>query len=104
MILASNFKSNIDEAFLRRFHSIIHFPLPTAQERLKLWKQSFPHSIPLNETVELQVLAETYEISGSSIINAVHYAFLKALSREVPILNHEDLINGIRKELSKEEK
>ena len=30
LILASNFKNNIDDAFLRRFQSIIHFPMPNA--------------------------------------------------------------------------
>ena len=34
LILASNFKSNIDEAFIRRFNTIIHFPKPDARERL----------------------------------------------------------------------
>src|SRR5690606_39487670 len=28
IILASNFKSNIDQAFIRRFNAIIHFPMP----------------------------------------------------------------------------
>ena len=44
VILASNFKNNIDEAFLRRFQSIIYFPLP-AKEELELglgWRVSWP--------------------------------------------------------------
>ena len=40
VILASNLKSNIDEAFARRFQSIIYFPLPQVEERLRLWNQS----------------------------------------------------------------
>ncbi len=28
VILATNFKNNIDQSFLRRFQSVIHFPLP----------------------------------------------------------------------------
>lgn len=104
MILASNFKSNIDDAFLRRFHSVVHFPVPNAQERLKLWTQSLPHSIAHNGTLELKQLADSYEITGASIVNAVQYASLKALSRDDKMLCHHDLLNGIRKELSKEEK
>lgn len=42
LILASNFKSNMDDAFLRRFHSIIHFPNPKATDRLKLWQKTLP--------------------------------------------------------------
>ena len=104
MILASNYKSNMDEAFLRRFHSIVHFPMPNAQERLKLWKQSLPASIQHNSRLELTQIAESHEISGASIINIVQYASLKALSREDKTLHHEDLLNGIRRELRKEEK
>lgn len=42
VILASNFKTNIDDAFLRRFNSIIHFPMPSSQERKKIWQKYFP--------------------------------------------------------------
>ncbi len=104
LILASNYKSNMDEAFLRRFHSIVHFPMPNSQERLKLWKQSLPVSIKLNGRLDLTQLAEAHEISGASIINIVQYASLKALSREDKTLYHEDLLNGIKRELRKEEK
>ena len=104
LILASNYKSNMDEAFLRRFHSIVHFPMPNAQERLKLWKQSLPVSIKHHARLDLMQLAETYEISGASIINIVQYASLNALSREDKMLYQEDLLNGIKRELRKEEK
>ena len=104
MILASNFKTNIDEAFLRRFHSIIQFPMPNAQERLKLWNQSMPVSILLNDNLPLAKLAETYEMSGASILNVVQYASLRALSREDKTLFGQDLMDGIRRELRKEEK
>jgi DNA polymerase III delta prime subunit len=104
LILASNYKSNMDEAFLRRFHSIVQFPMPNAQDRLKLWKQSLPVSIKHNGRLELTQLAEAYEISGASIINIVQYAALKALSRDDKTLYHEDLMNGIKRELRKEER
>lgn len=104
LILASNYKSNMDEAFLRRFHSIVQFPMPNAQDRLKLWKQSLPVSLKHNGALELNRLAEAHEISGASIINIVQYASLKALSRDDKTLHHEDLLNGIKRELRKEEK
>ena len=104
LILASNYKSNMDEAFLRRFHSIVQFPMPNAQDRLKLWKQSLPVSIKHNGRLELTQIAEAHEISGASIVNIVQYASLKALSRDDKTLYHEDLMNGIKRELRKEEK
>jgi hypothetical protein len=45
LILASNFKNNIDDAFLRRFHHIIHFPMPGVPERLGIWKGCVPGNL-----------------------------------------------------------
>jgi SpoVK/Ycf46/Vps4 family AAA+-type ATPase len=104
MILASNFKTNIDDAFMRRFHAIVHFPMPNAEERLKLWKQSLPQSIAFHDHAALVRIANAYELSGASIINVIQYASLKAVSSEEKVLHYEDLIMGIRKELRKEEK
>jgi SpoVK/Ycf46/Vps4 family AAA+-type ATPase len=42
VILASNFKANIDEAFIRRFQSVIYFPLPGPEERFGIWQKAFP--------------------------------------------------------------
>lgn len=104
IILASNFKSNIDEAFLRRFHAIIHFPMPNAQERLKLWEQSLPGAIQYNEELQLAKLAADYEISGAAIINVMQYACLRALARENKTLHHQDLLEGIKREIRKKDK
>ena len=104
LILASNYKSNMDEAFLRRFHAIVHFPMPNTQERLKLWQQSLPTSIQTSNQLNLAHLAEIHELSGASILNIVQFAALKALSRPGQTLQHEDLLQGIRREFRKEEK
>lgn len=105
IILASNFKSNIDEAFLRRFHSIVHFPMPNAKERLKLWEKSLPEMIAYDKgTLQLPKLAANYEISGAAIINVMQYACLAALPEEDKRLSHDDLVEGIRREMRKEER
>lgn len=106
MILASNIKGNLDDAFLRRFHAVIHFPMPNSQERLKLWTKAIPQSIPVESENVLSDLAQAYELSGASIINIVQYASLKALSQpgKKAILTRTDLIEGVRKEFRKEDK
>ncbi|QNF34706.1 ATP-binding protein [Adhaeribacter swui] len=104
LILASNYKANMDEAFLRRFHSIVHFPMPNAQERLRLWQQSLPHSITTHNQLNLSQLADAHELSGASILNIVQFAALKALSRPDQTLYQDDLLLGIRRELRKEDK
>src|SRR5204863_2251929 len=45
LILSSNFKNNLDDAFIRRFHEVVHFPLPDARQRLILWEKSLPSSL-----------------------------------------------------------
>lgn len=104
LILASNYKSNIDEAFIRRFHSIIHFPMPNAAERLQLWQKVMPSNLMLLPTIDLQELAGKYELSGASILNAIHYAALHCHAAESIFLRHEDILYGIKREFMKEEK
>ena len=104
IILASNFKSNLDDAFLRRFHCIVHFPMPNASERLKLWQKSLPANLKSEGSADLQELSTKYELSGASIINVVQYAALKSLSRKDTHIQQHDLVEGIRKEFRKEEK
>lgn len=104
LILASNFKNNIDDAFLRRFHNIIHFPLPGASERYKLWTQSIPKNISFNENVDWRNLADKYEISGAEIINVMYYASLRAYARKNNILKIEDIYSGIKREFGKQDK
>lgn len=104
VILASNYRNNIDQAFLRRFHQIIHFPAPDASERLLLWKKSLPVRLTLHEEVNLQQIAQKYELTGASILNAIQSACLQTLARHDHILTPADLNEGIRIEILKEEK
>jgi len=104
LILASNFKNNLDDAFIRRFHSIVHFPAPNAQERHLLWQKSLPAALPLHETVDLLDLASRFELTGAGILNVVHYAALRTYDRQQTTLTHEALMEGIKKEFLKEER
>ncbi|HEY9698920.1 MAG TPA: ATP-binding protein [Trichocoleus sp.] len=102
VILSSNLKTNIDDAFLRRFQSVIAFPMPKAIERLRIWKNAFSPKAILDEQINLNRIAETYELSGGTIMNAVRYSSLKALSRRSQTILLEDLEEGIRREFLKE--
>lgn len=102
VILASNIKANIDEAFARRFQSIIYFPLPDEVERLRLLKNLFPRTESLADDVNLQQLAEKYELSGGSLTNVARYAAIRATRQQRNKIQHADLVQGINKELLKE--
>ena len=104
IILASNYKSNIDQAFIRRFNSIIHFPIPSATERNEIWKSSLPLKASLAEDVDLTSIANRYELSGSSIVSVIHYAALQTISRNSLTIQKKDIVEGIKREYEKEEK
>lgn len=106
ILLATNLKDNIDEAFTRRFQSVIHFPIPDAKQRNRLWKNILGDRVPLSEDVDIQQVAESYELAGGSIINAVRFGALQAVRREngEVKLTRLDLIEGVRRELKKQGK
>lgn len=102
VILATNFKSNIDDAFSRRFQSIIYFPAPGFDERLSLWRKAFPEKVQLAGDINLSSLAQRYELTGAEIINIVQYACLRALDRQDELILYSDLYEGLKKEFQKE--
>ncbi len=68
-ILATNLKTNMDEAFVRRIRYIIDFPLPEYAQRLEIWRGALPASIRLANDVDLPRLAKRLRVSGGSIMN-----------------------------------
>jgi hypothetical protein len=104
VVLASNFKNNIDEAFIRRFNAIVYFPAPSTVERLALLRKAFPPALTLAPDVDLESIATLYELTGSQIINVVQYVCLSALAVGVRTATQDDLVRGIRRELEKEGK
>ncbi len=104
VILASNFKKNMDEAFARRFQSIVYFPSPDAEHRLLLWLSIIPKQLKLDKEIDLKKIADTYAFSGSNIVNIVHYCSLQVLSTGSQRLSLDLLTEGIRREYRKEER
>lgn len=104
VILASNFKTNIDAAFTRRFQAVIAFTMPQAEERFRIWSNSFPKKIRMAKDVDLKIIAEKFELSGSNIMNVVQFACLKALAKNTKTIKNEFILMGIKKEFEKEGK
>jgi hypothetical protein len=102
VILATNLKSNIDEAFARRFQSMVHFPMPDAEQRLRLWEGMVKHTRRLADDVDLEHLAEHHELSGGAIANVVRFGAISALQGRRSLITAADLHKGIVKELRKE--
>jgi hypothetical protein len=104
VILASNLKSNIDEAFARRFQSMIYFPVPEPAERLRLWRGAFSDAARLEPAVDLQQVADEFEVTGGAIVNVLRYASLTALRRHADTVRLNDITHGIRREFRKDGK
>jgi hypothetical protein len=104
IILASNYKTNMDSAFVRRFNAIIHFPMPGHQERFELWNSSKPVQASFENEAELWNIAVKYELSGSAILSVIQYASLQALNKSTTVLSKEALMEGIKREYEKEER
>ena len=104
IILASNLKGNLDDAFSRRFQSMIYFPVPDKIQRLELWQKAFDKKVIVDEEIDWQKIADDYVISGGSIINVLRHCSIKAMQRDKKKIVLRDLETGIRKEFRKEGK
>ncbi len=104
VILTSNFKNNIDDAFLRRFNSIVHFAKPDIKERTILWQKSVPANARLKDENILEIIAKNYDISGAQIMSAMTYACIQAIEDEVDVISTSHILKGIEIEYNKEEK
>lgn len=101
VVLASNYKSNIDKAFTRRFQAIIEFENPTKTERTILWRNNIPESL-LTEEIDIEALAKEYELTGANIVNIVQQACLQMFAKNNTKLTKETLFKAIQREYVKE--
>ncbi|MES2004845.1 MAG: ATP-binding protein [Bacteroidota bacterium] len=104
VILATNLKANLDDAFTRRFQSMIYFAIPDPEHRRILWQQAFSDKSVLEDKVDLKEIAEKYELAGGAIINVTRYCSIMALKRNSNMILQKDILAGIRKEFGKEGK
>lgn len=104
VILSSNLKGNIDEAFTRRFQSMIYFQMPTEKERLVLWQKAFDGRIRIDESVDLKKIARDHVMSGGAIVNVLKFCAIRAAQKKSPLINQEELTEGIKNEFLKEGK
>lgn len=104
VILSSNLEMNIDSAFARRFQSIVHFPKPDVEQRMRLWQNAFSGGLQLAEEVDLKMIAQKYELTKGAIDNVLQFCALMAAKRSQNIVRSRDIEQGIRRELTKEGK
>ena len=104
VVLATNMKANLDEAFFRRFQSAIHFPVPDVAQRARIWEKALSGLPCLDTGISTEELAEAYVLAGGAIVNAIRFAAVRALNHGKDRIFLSDLRQGVRKELRKEGK
>ncbi len=100
VILATNLRGNLDPAFIRRMHFSVEFSLPNLRERRRIWSKILPENTPLSPNLDLELMAERFEIAGGNIRNiALAAAFLAADDGGAIDMNH--LLRATRREYQK---
>ena len=100
VILASNLQANMDDAFTRRLHFIIEFPLPQTAERERIWRVHFPADTPVAAEVDLALLARRFAVAGGHIRNMIVRAAFLAAAENGPVrMRH--LLHAARREYQK---
>lgn len=99
-ILATNLYGNMDDAFVRRMHFVVHFPFPDEAMRRGIWEVIFPEQAPLADDVDRAELARRFRVTGGHIRNiALGAAFLAAEDGQVIRMGH--LLQAARREFQK---
>ena len=100
VVLSSNLRANLDDAFLRRLKAIIDFPLPDEDDRRRIWELNLTANVPLAADVDLDFLARQFRVSGGNIKNIALLAAFLAAGEESPLAMRH-LIRAARREYQK---
>ncbi len=100
VILATNLRHNLDDAFLRRLDVAVDFPFPEPEDRLRIWTRALPDRAPVADDVDLAFLAERFKLSGGGIRNAsLAAAFLAA--EGAGVIGMPELVRAVAQEYAK---
>ena len=87
VIVASNFRKNMDDAFSRRFQNIVHFDLLNPELSKKYWENNFPANVTLGPGIDLDAIVKRHPLAPASIINVINRVCLKTIKKgnaEIP--------------------
>jgi SpoVK/Ycf46/Vps4 family AAA+-type ATPase len=101
VILATNFRRNIDDAFVRRLDFLIDFPFPEADDRRRIWRLVLPAAAPLGDDVDFDFLAERFKLSGGAIRNCSLAAAFRAAD-EGSRIEMRHLVRAVAQEYGKQ--
>ncbi|MCA9922406.1 MAG: ATP-binding protein [Anaerolineales bacterium] len=100
VILATNLRANLDEAFMRRLHFAVEFPFPKEADRKRIWEVNFPVETPIMEDVDFALLARRFSLAGGNIRNIILAAAFLAAEADTAVAMHH-LLRATRREYQK---
>jgi hypothetical protein len=101
VILATNFRRNIDDAFVRRLDFVIDFPFPEPEDRKRIWERVLPEEAPRADDVDLDFLSEKFKLSGGAIRNCSLAAAFQAADDDSAI-SMRHLVRAVAQEYGKQ--
>jgi AAA+ superfamily predicted ATPase len=100
-ILSTNFRGNLDDAFLRRLRFVVEFPKPDADHRENIWRRCLPKAAPVADDVNVRLLARRLELTGGNIRQITVRAAFAAAADGKPAIGMRHVIQAARAELQK---
>ncbi len=99
-ILASNFESNIDKAFKRRFQFIVRYHPPQKEDRRIIWQKAFSEDTPVSQDIDFDFLVDKADFTGANIKN-VSIAAACYAANESSEITMEHIMLAMRREYDK---
>jgi hypothetical protein len=101
VILATNFKRNVDDAFIRRLDFVVDFPFPEADDRSRIWRLVLPDEAPVADDVDVEFLATQFKLSGGAIRNCSLAAAFRA-AEDGTSIGMRHLVRAVAQEYDKQ--
>ena len=98
-VLATNMKSALDPAFMRRLRFIVSLPFPALPERRLMWQKVFPPQTPV-AGLDFDQLAR-HNLTGGLIHNIALNAAFMAAGQQPALITMPIVLEAIRGEMRK---
>lgn len=101
VILSTNNRANLDEAFNRRLTFATRFGHPDLIAREQLWRSIWPSSALLAADIDLPALARQYQVTGANIRNAALLATWLAAQEQTACIEARHIHQALKREMNK---
>jgi SpoVK/Ycf46/Vps4 family AAA+-type ATPase len=101
ILLSTNNRGALDEAFSRRFTFIARFAFPDVELRERLWRSIWPQAVRIGDDVDFANLAQRAQLTGANIRNIALLATWLAEDERAPSVRRKHIDLAFKRELGK---